>query len=259
MRQDARMRILLRALILVACVVVSAAPTAVVARARRVYHVPVLMYHRIARAPADAIWPSLFVNPTKFAAQMAVLDDAGWETITAAQLAAAVAAGDTIPRKTFVITFDDGTVDGYENALPILQEHGFVATFYVITHKVGREKYFSVEQVQALALAGMEIGNHTSLHVFDPLANRSETDALVRDAQAAIELWTGVRPTTFAYPYGYQSANLIASVRSAGIQIAFTTQWGARETTDSSLSLPRVRLGPWVTPERLVEILGYWR
>ena len=195
MRQDARMRILLRALILVACVVVSAAPTAVVARARRVYHVPVLMYHRIARAPADAIWPSLFVNPTKFAAQMAVLDDAGWETITAAQLAAAVAAGDTIPRKTFVITFDDGTVDGYENALPILQEHGFVATFYVITHKVGREKYFSVEQVQALALAGMEIGNHTSLHVFDPLANRSETDALVRDAQAAIELWTGVRPT----------------------------------------------------------------
>ncbi|MFM8279647.1 MAG: polysaccharide deacetylase family protein [Candidatus Limnocylindrus sp.] len=253
------MRILLRALILVACVVVSAAPTAVVARARRVYHVPVLMYHRIARAPADAIWPSLFVNPTKFAAQMAVLDDAGWETITAAQLAAAVAAGDTIPRKTFVITFDDGTVDGYENALPILQEHGFVATFYVITHKVGREKYFSVEQVQALALAGMEIGNHTSLHVFDPLANRSETDALVRDAQAAIELWTGVRPTTFAYPYGYQSANLIASVRSAGIQMAFTTQWGARETTDSSLSLPRVRLGPWVTPERLVEILGYWR
>jgi len=253
------MRNLIRALLALACVASAATPAAVSARDRRVYHVPVLMYHRIARAPADAVWPSLYVNPTKFAAQMAALDNAGWETITAAQLAAAVAAGDTIPKKTFVITFDDGTVDGYENALPILQEHGFVATFYVITHKVGREKYFSVEQVQALALAGMEIGNHTSLHVFDPLATRSETNALVRDAQDAIELWTGVRPTTFAYPYGYQSTNLVASVRSAGIQMAFTTQWGARETRDSALSLPRVRLGPWVTPERLVKILGYWR
>ena len=38
------------------------------------------------------------------------------------------------------ITIDDGMRDGYDNALPILQRHGFVATFAVVVGRVDRRR-----------------------------------------------------------------------------------------------------------------------
>ena len=79
--------------------------------------VPVLMYHRVA--PADQIGlslPGLVVSPELFAAQLEALVTAGWRSITAAQLAADLAAGVRPPPRTFVITFDDGRSDGYTEA-----------------------------------------------------------------------------------------------------------------------------------------------
>ncbi|MGH2512015.1 MAG: polysaccharide deacetylase family protein, partial [Candidatus Limnocylindrales bacterium] len=131
-----------------------------------VLHVPILMYHRIA-TPAEAgeSLPGLVVAPTLFAAQLSLLARAGWHTIILATLQAGLAAGRRPPPRTFVITIDDGHRDGLTNGLPILQEFGFVATYFVIMGRIHDSQYLGPADLQVLASAGMEIADHTMSHV----------------------------------------------------------------------------------------------
>ena len=62
------------------------------------------------------------------------------------------------------IAFDDGTYNQFTNAFPLMQEHGFVGTYNVITGLVGRENYLSLSNLHALANAGNEIASHTVNH-----------------------------------------------------------------------------------------------
>lgn len=220
-------------------------------------HVPVLMYHRIV-PPSEAgnSLPSLVVPPSLFDAQMTALKAAGWHSITAAQLAVALAAGQQLPPRTFVVTFDDGYDDGYTYALPILVAHGFVGTFYVIPGRLGGSQDLTVAHVQALAAAGMEIADHTMNHVdlnhLAPLALRYQ----VEGAAARIAAITGRWPTTLAYPFGASDPTVFQMVENCGFGLAFTTKEGAIETWDTRLESPRMRVGPGTTPQVLVEELS---
>ena len=218
------------------------------------WHVPVLMYHRIAPASergGDLV--DLVIAPTTFDAQLRALKANGWHTITAATLAAKMAAGQPVGYKTFVITFDDGRADGYTHAFPVLRKYGFVATFYVITGRVGGRTAITWAQMKTMQAAGMEIGNHTVSHVQN-LA-RIQADAQVAGAQMAILTDTGVAAQTLAYPFGFVCPNLVASVKAAGIKIAFTTAFGAKETWATRLLLPRVRIHPTTTASKIVALL----
>jgi peptidoglycan/xylan/chitin deacetylase (PgdA/CDA1 family) len=207
------------------------------------YHVPVLMYHRIA-PPSERghDLPDLVLDPKRFGAQLAALKADGWRTITSGELAAAMEAGFPVPSKTFIITVDDGHDDGYTHAFPILRRYGFVATFFVITSRLDRSGWLTWAELSQMQAAGMEIGNHTLSHVNEAGYSRVETDAQVTGAQAAISTHLGVAPVSFAYPYGRTPANLITSVESSGIKVAYTTARGAIETHRTAYLLPRLRV-----------------
>jgi peptidoglycan/xylan/chitin deacetylase (PgdA/CDA1 family) len=65
-----------------------------------------------------------------------------------------------------VITFDDGRVNQYHNAFPLLKKLGFPATFFPFTHAMDKNpRYFTWAQLQEMQSAGMSVGSHTSLHV----------------------------------------------------------------------------------------------
>ena len=87
-----------------------------------VFHVPIFTYHRIAEAAEapDAL-PGLRVSPEIFDAQLTALVEAGWHSITVAQLALDMEANAPPPARTFVVTIDDGYRDGLTNALPIIR------------------------------------------------------------------------------------------------------------------------------------------
>jgi peptidoglycan/xylan/chitin deacetylase (PgdA/CDA1 family) len=207
------------------------------------YHVPVLMYHRVAPASDRGVdMPGLVVDPRRFDAQLSALQANGWRTITSEQLAAAVMAGAPVPPRTFVITIDDGRDDGYTNAFPILEKHGFVATYFVITARIGRRHYLTWSELRDMQAAGMEIGNHTSGHVDEKRFSRTQTDHQVEAAETAIRTHLGIAPRSFAYPFGQAPANLVASVMSSGLWAAYTTVGGAFESSATSLFWPRIRI-----------------
>ena len=199
------------------------------------------------------------ISPQKFAQRLQALQADGWRTITAATLAAHIATGESLPPKTMVITIDDGRVDGYTYAFPILQRLGFVATYYVITSRIGRTHYLSVAQLQEMDHAGMEIGNHSLHHQ----GIHGRTDAYYLDevnvAQAQLTSWLGSAPVTFAYPFGLHPNGLVQAVKSAGLRLAFTTTAGHFEDFGTRFLTPRMRLGASLSPSQVVWKMDHLR
>jgi peptidoglycan/xylan/chitin deacetylase (PgdA/CDA1 family) len=206
--------------------------------------IPVFMYHRIA--PDNEIGtslPGLVVNPNRFAAQMDALQLAGWHTITARTLANDLAAGRQPPRHSFVVTLDDGHNDGYTYAYPILRRHGFVATYFVITDRIGHTGYFSVRQLKTMAAGGMEIASHTMRHADLTQLSSTGVRAQLSGSASAIGAAVGTRPITFAYPFGLWNRGLATPLAATGYRMAFIEGGTcAHVTWPSRFWVPRLRV-----------------
>ena len=225
-----------------------------------VLHVPVLMYHLVGLpGEVPSALPNLVVSPTTFDAHMRALHDAGWHTITAADLATYLAAGTRPPARSFVVTIDDGYADGYTHALPILEAYGFVATFYVVAGRVGGSAHtLSWPQVRELLAAGMDIGNHTIGHPDLTRASDWDLGWQIRRAQEVVAAKTGYTRSSIAYPSGRFDGRVMAAVEKAGLTLGFTTQGGANETWAGRYDCPRVRMAEGASGRWLVGSLERW-
>jgi peptidoglycan/xylan/chitin deacetylase (PgdA/CDA1 family) len=220
----------------------------------RIYHVPVLMYHRIVpRSESAGSISGLVVPPETFSAQMKALFDAGWHSITMATLADEMETDTTIPPKTFVITFDDGWYDGYVYAFPIMRKYGFVGTCYVITGRIDSADFLSTQELRTLEAAGNDIGNHTVNHTSLPTVSMARATQEVENASEAIARAVGHRPVSLAYPMGgITTTTAFVVSQIPDIKLAVTESSGNSETWFGRLAMPRVRVLPSTDPARLL-------
>jgi peptidoglycan/xylan/chitin deacetylase (PgdA/CDA1 family) len=244
-------------------------------------HVPVLEYHRIVpTADAGDSERGLVVPPATFTAQLDALAQAGWSTITLTTLNDYLAAHRLPPPKSFAITLDDGWEDGYTYALPILQAHGFVATFFVIGSRIDTPAFLSTRELLALQAAGDEVGDHTMNHVSLSRVASAEARREIESGAARIAQATGRWPDSLAYPYGGVSdavAGIVAGCQ--GMRIAVlngplkmtypaprpargaspatprTVELEAYETAGTRYAVPRIKVGPGTRPEALLALL----
>lgn len=103
------------------------------------------------------------------------------------------------------LTFDDGSQDQYDNARPILREHGMNGTFYVNNNRIGGAGFMGAAALTTLQNEGDEIGGHTVDHA--DLLNLSTDDQrreICNDRVALLDRGLDVR--NFAYPYGNANA-----------------------------------------------------
>ncbi|OOG49437.1 polysaccharide deacetylase family protein [Rhodanobacter sp. C01] len=214
---------------------------------------PILTYHNIARAPRGIRrWRSLYVSPGAFARQLWLLRRFGY---TGLSMAAAMPylRGERSGRIA-VITLDDGYADNLDHALPLLQQHGFSATCYVVSGSIGqynqwdaerlgvRKPLMSVEQLRDWHRGGMEIGAHTRSH---PRLTQC-SDAQLRDeihgSKATLEDHLGTPVTQFCYPYGDADDRVADMVRETGFAAATTTARGRASAGMDLWQLPRVQI-----------------
>ncbi len=114
-----------------------------------------------------------------------------------------------------VLTFDDGYLDTYERAFPILVEHGFPFVLYLATESVetGRSlgpdtgaEPLSWDHVGEMLRGGlMSVGAHTHTHLDLRNATRSQVEHEISTSDTLIRDRLGVDPSHFAYPWGYWS------------------------------------------------------
>jgi len=87
----------------------------------------VLMYHKV-----NDLQPNPTTVPTSvFAEQMTLLAELGYEPVSLEEVRAHYVEAAALPEGAVLITFDDGYRDNLENALPILQRHGYPAVIFV--------------------------------------------------------------------------------------------------------------------------------
>lgn len=93
--------------------------------------VPVLMHHHVNPVPGR-----LNVTPANFEHQLAWLAERGWTALSLAQFAAFL-EGKPVPRRSLLITFDDGYLDNWVHACPLLAKYGMRGVLFVVTGWVG--------------------------------------------------------------------------------------------------------------------------
>ena len=130
-------------------------------------------------------------------------------------------AKSTGPQTVVSMTFDDGWANQM-GVLPGLQSHGYHATFYVISGKVGLPGRLTVANLHAIAAAGNEIAGHTTQHA--DLTTLKPVDQLRTICDDRVALTNmGFTVTDFAYPYGAYNAAVEQSVKECGYNSARAT------------------------------------
>lgn len=221
------------------------------------------MYHYVSPLPeeADDIRIDLTIEPPLFRAHMQYLKEAGYQTISLADLDNALLHGTSLPLKPIILTFDDGYVDHYATVFPLLKEYGFSGTFFVITGRADENNpdYLNWAQITEMAEAGMLVESHTKNHA--DLRDR-DRDFLVYEMLGSFESLAahlGHPTQMFSYPAGQYDDLTLQIASELAIQRAVTTQPGMFHTTDNRLEMPRVRVHGGTTAAGLEYLLhGDW-
>ena len=226
----------------------------------RTADVPILMYHYISASPSasDRIRYGLSVPPEMFEAQLKLLQDNGFTAITLRELYEYLAIGTALPDKPIVLTFDDGYIDNYTNAFPLLQKYSMLGTFFVLTGPAddGEPTYLSWDMIQEMNNAGMDIQLHSRDHL--DMRNRPR-DWLVFQiigGRQSIEGHTGKPVIFMAYPSGKYDAGVQSFLRDTNFWAAVTTAPGSRHVLQDALSWDRVRVSGQLRLQDFAKLLG---
>jgi peptidoglycan/xylan/chitin deacetylase (PgdA/CDA1 family) len=106
--------------------------------------VAILLYHRVG--PAGANWSLQPLSPDIFKEQIDYFSRSG-EIISLEVLANYMKEGKSLPKKTVVITFDDGYYDNYMYAYPILKRFKVPATIFLTTGHISSDELFWWDKV----------------------------------------------------------------------------------------------------------------
>jgi peptidoglycan/xylan/chitin deacetylase (PgdA/CDA1 family) len=140
------------------------------------------------------------------------LSRAGWAELDDASLLPTA----TVPfaRALASVTFDDGWLTDYTNALPVLQKHQLNATHYVITGLLGMPNRLSVDMLTAFQAGGDEIGSHTVDHQdLTTLSSSDLDDELSQSSQFLAANGFG-QVQDFASPYGTYNGPALAAIET---------------------------------------------
>jgi peptidoglycan/xylan/chitin deacetylase (PgdA/CDA1 family) len=228
--------------------------------------IPILMYHNIARPPADTLLRSLYVTPAAFRRQLRLLHALGYVGVSMSE-AMPYLRGERSGRVA-VLTFDDGYVDNLENAVPVLQDAGFSATCYFVSGGLGgynswddaviktRKPIMDRAQVRAWADAGLEVGSHSHSHPQLTRCDDAVLDNELARSRDELQQIAGTTVTQFCYPYGDHDERVAKAVARAGYVAATTTHRGRARAGDDLFTLRRVLVGGhnWL-PQVAVKLL----
>ncbi|MDR3586517.1 MAG: polysaccharide deacetylase family protein [Desulfosporosinus sp.] len=198
--------------------------------------VPILYYHSVAREAGN----ELRMPPDQFDAQMAYLQDNGYHSITLDQFYQAEYQEGTLPDKPFVITFDDGYVDNYTSAFPILKKYGFTATIFMVSSYINGEHFLSWPQLTELANNGWQIEGHTVDHPYLSKKDAATVLSELKNSKDVLEKGLGHSVNYLAYPYGDFNNEVILAVKNTGYLLAVTTERGWADDKEDAWHVHRV-------------------
>ncbi len=227
--------------------------------------VMVLFYHRVADDRANA-WT---VSNETFARQLRWLQKR-FELVSLQEAQRRIRGGAN-HRPCVSITFDDGYADNCHQAIPLLVKRRIPCTYFVTLQNVLDGEPFShdlalgrpsppntVQQLRAMAAAGIEIGAHTYTHAdLGAITDRRRLHHEIVTAGEDLRAALGRPVRYFAFPFGQQvnlSREAFDLAHEAGYEAACSAYGGFNFPGDDAFHLQRIpvddvmiRLKNWVS------------
>lgn len=209
-------------------------------------YVPVILYHHVqpqAEAAANK-QSSLSVDNRQFDGQMAYLNSHGYTVITSQELVDAVRNHTTVPPKSIVVTMDDGYVDQYSYAFPIIKKYGIKVSLMIPSGLIGNPGFMTWDQVREMNGSGLiSLIDHTWSHYPIQSGTYDKIKYEIEMGKSVLEQNTGTRIGLFAYPYGSFNNTAISILQQDGFLGAFSTIGGSYQCDSFISTLHRNHIG----------------
>ena len=227
--------------------------------------IPVLMYHHINPNKEDMVT----VTPEVFEGQMRYLHESGYKTLKIDELLSYISGGLALRQKAVVLTFDDGWLDNYIYAFPVIKKYRIYASVFLVTNRIEKasEKtpqtcYLipSHKESKSLILKGEEhkvvltwnlikemvdsglidFYSHTESHRECDLLSKNELFKELQESKQSIEKKLD-RPCPYlSWPYGKYSGLALNIAKDVGYKAIFTTNLGVTQTGADPFAINRI-------------------
>lgn len=199
------------------------------------------------------------MSTEQFEEQMKYLYNNGYKSIDVDSIICYINDECNVPKKSFLVTIDDGNISSYYEALPILEKYNFKSINFIIGDRIGdtskvldesdKSKYYFLgrdllEEIKnnhpLMTIGTHSYGLHNSIDGVK-LVYTSSNEELIRDAKLAKEALYNA--SINAYPFGTYTEDYIEVLKKEGYSLSFTFNNNRLLTKrDNAYKLPRINI-----------------
>lgn len=219
-------------------------------RARHSY-IRILTYHRISYDLSDR----LAVSPSAFLEQMQYIHDAGYRVVSMEDIYYHITNREHSLDKLVAITFDDGYLDNYTYAAPILRMFKYDATIFLATDSIsdtGKRRrsrmassnapMLNWDEIREMNEQGITIGSHTHTHCDLTQISPKRVIEEIRKSKKIIEEKIKMPVHFFCYPRGKFNNKIKKMVKDAGYLGAYSVLPGPNSRRSDLYALKRTEV-----------------
>jgi len=191
--------------------------------------VPILSYHRFGEGRGR-----MSVSGEQFESQMRYLRDNGYRVIPLGVAAAFFRGERSVPRKSVVLTIDDGYQSVYDIAFPILTRFGYPATVFIYSDYIGGGglTWKQMKKMEQSGLVSFQAHSktHANLTQRQPGESIADYGARLRAEVSAPSEKLGERMREpvfgYAYPFGAVNRPVVDELKRNGFELGATVRRG---------------------------------
>ena len=192
--------------------------------------IPILSYHRFGNNRGR-----LSVSRAQFEEQMSYLKRNGYQVVALRDAAAFFRGERSLPRKSVVLTIDDGYQSAYRIAYPVLAKYGFPATVFIYSDYIGRGglTWAQMREMEQSGLFTFQPHSHT--HANLTLRKPEETlddyrkrlGGEVEKPGRALQRRLANPVIGYAYPFGAVNRHVVDELKRNGYELGATVRRGS--------------------------------
>lgn len=236
--------------------------------------IPILTFHRIV---SDRLKNSRYSNDEwvhsydVFKSQIKYLHDNNYKTINLDEFYCWYKGKCNFPKKTVVITFDDGNLDDYYLVMPLLKKYGFKGTTFVVGSRIKNKEFGSYnENMRAyisqdiIDKSKKEYPNHDfqshsyNFHFCDSDGSQHIKNMTKNEIRRDFSLNSKYNFKYIAYPYGAYTKDLqdVAKENNYLLGIRFgPSNYATRKSP--TYAIPRIKINGFSNVETMKQYLFY--
>ncbi|MEG0872448.1 MAG: polysaccharide deacetylase family protein [Clostridia bacterium] len=199
--------------------------------------IPIFMYHFVSEDPGENPYPENVVRVSTLEEQLKYLQQEKYETIFISDFDKVYTYA-----KPVVLTFDDGFLDVYKNAYPLLKKYNLKATIFVVADFTKKHGYCNIDQLKEMLDSGLvKIESHTITHRRLATLKDLDLNNELKNSKQFLTDNVGVESTVLCYPYGSFN-NKVANAAKEWYKYGLAMDGGVYYTQKSKdlLKIPRI-------------------